>query len=62
MSIEYLVICDKCAKVLAGSQKNARTARRGAARDLGALVAQPGGQDYCAECCEASNTDSERDK
>ena len=49
MSIEYLVICDECARVLTGSQKNAATAREDA-KQAGARVALPGGRDLCAVC------------
>lgn len=49
MSLEVIVICDGCGRVLDGA-KTAAEARRTSKEQMGAKVNLPGGLDLCREC------------
>ena len=49
VSLEVVVICDGCGRVLDGARTGAE-ARRTSKEQMGAAVNLPGGRDLCGEC------------
>lgn len=49
MSVEYTIVCDGCAGIVAASSANATTARK-EVRRMGGRAALPDGKDLCPDC------------
>jgi hypothetical protein len=49
VSLEYTIICDKCGRLIDASRQSAAAARA-SVRDMGGVIAQPGGKDFCNQC------------
>jgi len=59
MSVEYIITCDACGKMVAASVQSAAAARADL-RAVGGRVAQPQGYDYCDSCVEAGKAPAGR--